>query len=94
MYNVNHKSRKVAVQPTTGSRARIISDRKLSTFEQARLNARTGRFTMDEKVITQDIMLTEDEKYQEHVATCEQSFDIMEQMLAIYTQYPDARYFI
>lgn len=39
-------------------------------------------------------MLTEDEKYQEYVATCEQSFDIMETTFALYTQYPDAFYAI
>ena len=91
---MNHKSRKVAGQPVVKRSRQIISDRKLSTFEQAKLNARVQRLNLDTVTMEDKQPQTEEEKYQEYVATCAQSHDIMMETFALYTQYPDAFYVI
>lgn len=40
-----------------------------------------------------DTIITEEE-YNRYVVTCEESYDIMKQTFALYTQYPDALYVI
>lgn len=93
---MNHKSRKTAAAAAaTAQQAKLVPSKKLSSFQQAKLNARASRYTVTESAPVEkaDTIITEEE-YNRYVVTCEESYDIMKQTFALYTQYPDALYVI
>jgi hypothetical protein len=91
---VNHKSRKIAAAPAINQCRTLSSTKKLSSFEQAKANARAAQFTASSTAANKvDIVMT-DEEYRRYVVTCEESHDIMMQTFSLYTQYPDAFYAI